>query len=124
MSHKHAHLMRSIFQDPPSANIHWREIESLLHHLGAEVGWRRGLPGAGPRGDPPIRHVTDTPAPDTEQSQTGFLVRLKNFEGPFDLLLQLIFAHRLDVTDMIILRRLAELVRQRMRDAGLDRRVG
>ena len=37
MSHKHAHLMRSIFQDPPSANIHWREIESLLHHLGAEV---------------------------------------------------------------------------------------
>ena len=37
MSHKHASLMRSIFQDPPSANIHWREIESLLHHLGAEV---------------------------------------------------------------------------------------
>ncbi|MCB4360558.1 type II toxin-antitoxin system HicA family toxin [Quatrionicoccus australiensis] len=37
MSHKHAHLMRSIFQDPPSANIHWREIESLLNHLGAEV---------------------------------------------------------------------------------------
>ena len=27
MSHKHAHLMRSIFQDPPSANIHWREVE-------------------------------------------------------------------------------------------------
>ena len=37
MSHKHAHLMRSIFQDPPSANIHWREIESLLHHLGADI---------------------------------------------------------------------------------------
>lgn len=37
MSHKHAHLMRSIFQDPPPANIHWREVESLLHHLGAEV---------------------------------------------------------------------------------------
>lgn len=37
MSHKHAHLMRSIFQDPPSANIHWREIESLLTHLGAEI---------------------------------------------------------------------------------------
>ena len=37
MSHKHASLMRSIFQDPPSANIHWREIESLLHHLGAEI---------------------------------------------------------------------------------------
>ena len=37
MSHKHAHLLRSIFQDPPSANIHWREIESLLSHLGASV---------------------------------------------------------------------------------------
>jgi AraC-like DNA-binding protein len=37
MSHKHLHLLRSLFQDPPSANIHWREIESLLHHLGAEV---------------------------------------------------------------------------------------
>jgi len=37
MSHKHANLMRSIFQDPPSANIHWREIESLLLHLGADV---------------------------------------------------------------------------------------
>jgi hypothetical protein len=37
MSHKHAHLMRSIFQDPPSANIHWREVESLLKHLGADI---------------------------------------------------------------------------------------
>ena len=37
MSHKHASLLRSIYQDPPSANIHWREIESLLHHLGADI---------------------------------------------------------------------------------------
>lgn len=37
MSHKHAHLLRSIFQDPLPANIHWREIESLLNHLGADV---------------------------------------------------------------------------------------
>ena len=44
MSHKHAHLMRSIFQDPPSANIHWREIESLLHHLGADVEPAHGAP--------------------------------------------------------------------------------
>jgi hypothetical protein len=33
----HAALLRTIFQDPISANIHWREIESLLHHLGADV---------------------------------------------------------------------------------------
>lgn len=37
MSHKHAQLLRSIFQDPLPANIHWREVESLLHHLGAEI---------------------------------------------------------------------------------------
>ncbi|OBI15110.1 segregation and condensation protein A [Mycobacterium sp. E2327] len=34
--------------------------------------------------------------------QTGFQVRLTNFEGPFDLLLQLIFAHRLDVTEVAL----------------------
>ncbi|HRH79687.1 MAG TPA: type II toxin-antitoxin system HicA family toxin [Thiobacillaceae bacterium] len=37
MSHKHASLIRTLFHDPISGNIHWREIESLLHHLGAEV---------------------------------------------------------------------------------------
>jgi segregation and condensation protein A len=34
--------------------------------------------------------------------QQGFQVRLTNFEGPFDLLLQLIFAHRLDVTEVAL----------------------
>jgi segregation and condensation protein A len=34
--------------------------------------------------------------------QNGFQVRLSNFEGPFDLLLQLIFAHRLDVTEVAL----------------------
>lgn len=37
MSHKHLHLLQSIFHDPVSGNIHWREVESLLHHLGATV---------------------------------------------------------------------------------------
>ena len=37
MSHKHANLIRAIFHDPISANIHWREVESLLHHVGAAV---------------------------------------------------------------------------------------
>jgi segregation and condensation protein A len=36
------------------------------------------------------------------EQQTGFQVRLSNFEGPFDLLLQLIFAHRLDVTEVAL----------------------
>jgi segregation and condensation protein A len=36
------------------------------------------------------------------EQQIGFQVRLSNFEGPFDLLLQLIFAHRLDVTEVAL----------------------
>ena len=35
MSHKHENLLRAIFHDPVSGNIQWREIESLLNHLGA-----------------------------------------------------------------------------------------
>lgn len=38
----------------------------------------------------------DTPA------TTGFQVRLPNFEGPFDLLLNLISQHRLDVTEVAL----------------------
>jgi hypothetical protein len=37
MSQKHVHLLRDIFHDPVNTNIHWREIESLLKHLGAEL---------------------------------------------------------------------------------------
>ena len=44
---------------------------------------------------------TETTAGRSRQ-QTGFQVRLSNFEGPFDLLLQLIFAHRLDVTEVAL----------------------
>ena len=44
--------------------------------------------------------MTAEAAPDT--STNGFRVRLANFEGPFDLLLQLIFAHRLDVTEVAL----------------------
>ena len=43
---------------------------------------------------------TDTQPEQSQQS--GFRVRLSNFEGPFDLLLQLIFAHRLDVTEVAL----------------------
>jgi hypothetical protein len=34
---RHLNLLRAIFQDPVSGNIHWREVESLLHHLGASI---------------------------------------------------------------------------------------
>jgi NACalpha-BTF3-like transcription factor len=37
MSHKHENLIRTIFHDPISGNIQWREVESLLRHLGVEM---------------------------------------------------------------------------------------
>lgn len=41
-------------------------------------------------------------AAESGAGQPGFQVRLSNFEGPFDLLLQLIFGHRLDVTEVAL----------------------
>jgi len=35
MSRRHANLIRTIFHDPPSGNVHWRDVESLLKHVGA-----------------------------------------------------------------------------------------
>jgi segregation and condensation protein A len=46
--------------------------------------------------------VSDTGTPPQEDTRAGFNVKLSNFEGPFDLLLQLIFAHRLDVTEVAL----------------------
>ena len=37
MSQKHKRVLIAIFQEPVSSNIHWREIESLLHYLGVVV---------------------------------------------------------------------------------------
>lgn len=37
MSHKYDSLMHAIFDGPVSGNVHWREVESLLTHLGATV---------------------------------------------------------------------------------------
>ena len=38
----------------------------------------------------------------TEAEEQGFRVKLANFEGPFDLLLNLISQHRLDVTEVAL----------------------
>ena len=37
MSHRHANLLRTLFHDPPSGNVHWRDVESLLRHVGASI---------------------------------------------------------------------------------------
>ncbi|MEP9395534.1 segregation/condensation protein A [Gordonia sp. VNQ95] len=52
---------------------------------------------ADPDGAAPAVAEGEAAAPDT-----GFRVRLRNFEGPFDLLLNLISQHRLDVTEVAL----------------------
>ena len=37
MSHKHLHTLESIFHDPLPHNLQWREVESLLNNLGAQI---------------------------------------------------------------------------------------
>ena len=54
MSHKYTNLLRSIMNDPLSANVHWREVESLLNHLGADVE-----PSHGARFKVTLNDVTD-----------------------------------------------------------------
>ena len=49
-----------------------------------------------------MSETTTADQPTDASPQAGFKVRLSNFEGPFDLLLQLIFAHRLDVTEVAL----------------------
>ncbi|MFI5553112.1 segregation and condensation protein A [Streptomyces sp. NPDC051738] len=54
-------------------------------------------PAAEPAPEPPARQD------EAEASEDGvFKVRLSNFEGPFDLLLQLISKHKLDVTEVAL----------------------
>lgn len=43
-----------------------------------------------------------TAVEDERAPAQGFLIRLDNFEGPFDLLLQLISKHRLDITEVAL----------------------
>ncbi|MCA6096297.1 segregation/condensation protein A [Streptomyces sp. SCA3-4] len=67
---------------------------------------RRPL-GRGPGGQPTPPPTGDAPE-EREQQASGeegdgrFTVRLDNFEGPFDLLLQLIAKHKLDVTEVAL----------------------
>ncbi|MGC4932068.1 segregation and condensation protein A [Gordonia sp. DT30] len=98
--------------------------------MGAEVCWGAGLSGTSPRGNraqrqagmsesteldeaeatqadgtaqvDDIARVDDTAQVDDTAREAGFRVRLTNFEGPFDLLLNLINQHRLDVTEVAL----------------------
>jgi hypothetical protein len=37
VGHKHEALLHSIFEGPVGANVHWRDVEAMLVHLGASV---------------------------------------------------------------------------------------
>ncbi|MFD8005491.1 segregation and condensation protein A [Streptomyces mirabilis] len=58
-----------------------------------------------PAADPPADAALEPSAEPPAQAEAGdgvFKVRLANFEGPFDLLLQLISKHKLDVTEVAL----------------------
>ncbi|MFD3504496.1 segregation and condensation protein A [Streptomyces sp. NPDC058678] len=59
---------------------------------------------AGPSAPAGVPALAEPPVPvAAEESSDGiFKVRLSNFEGPFDLLLQLISRHKLDVTEVAL----------------------
>lgn len=42
MGQKHQRTLKRVFAHPTSANIQWRDIESLFTELGATVGEREG----------------------------------------------------------------------------------
>ncbi|WP_308114604.1 segregation/condensation protein A [Streptomyces sp. ISL-12] len=80
----------------------------------------RARPAAAPEAEPRVPHVRPETAPGTgrgapavtesgaaaegdgEADDRVFKVRLANFEGPFDLLLQLISKHKMDVTEVAL----------------------
>ena len=42
MSRKHDRILKAIFTSPPSSSVKWKDIESLLVHLGAKIEEGRG----------------------------------------------------------------------------------
>ncbi|KIZ17812.1 segregation and condensation protein A [Streptomyces natalensis] len=65
-------------------------------------------PGGEPQEEPDVPGTPDAPVVPTASAEAPqpddrrFTVRLSNFEGPFDLLLQLIAKHKLDVTEVAL----------------------
>ncbi|WP_210574618.1 ScpA family protein [Streptomyces sp. GESEQ-4] len=55
-----------------------------------------------PEPEPVVPEVVESVPQDGGESDGVFKVRLSNFEGPFDLLLQLISKHKLDVTEVAL----------------------
>jgi segregation and condensation protein A len=86
----------------------------VVHERGS--GTDPGAPAeTGGAGQP---EVTGTPAP-PPRGGAEFNVHLDNFEGPFDLLLQLISRHKLDITEVALSRVTDEFIGH-IKAAGVD----
>ncbi|WP_329277260.1 segregation and condensation protein A [Streptomyces sp. NBC_00691] len=75
------------------------EVSEAAPQAGSGAGEAAADVPEGPPAD-----VTRAPAADVPEGDGRFTVRLANFEGPFDLLLQLITKHKLDVTEVALSR--------------------
>ncbi|MGP3984457.1 segregation/condensation protein A [Streptomyces sp. KR80] len=91
--------------DGDSPAVQDQQMGQLVGGDDAEVGVRQG-PGdgidAGSRGGPQAGDAGRRGGGEGEDAGGRFTVRLANFEGPFDLLLQLISKHKLDVTEVAL----------------------
>lgn len=78
-----------------------REESAVVVPVGEEVPETPVPPvEPAPEPEPPAEPVT--PESPAEPDDGVFRIRLANFEGPFDLLLQLISKHKLDVTEVAL----------------------
>ncbi|MEU5776230.1 segregation/condensation protein A [Streptomyces venezuelae] len=80
---------------------------------------RRRTLGCGPGASSAEPEPPAEPAEAAEPDDGRFKVRLANFEGPFDLLLQLISKHKLDVTE-VALSRVTDEFMAHIRAMGAD----
>ncbi|MFE6828665.1 segregation/condensation protein A [Streptomyces sp. NPDC057690] len=89
--------------DPEPANPRTRKPEPVdPEPADPQPGVSKAVPGSGvPESVGPESVPESTEAPQ-EVPDGVFKVRLANFEGPFDLLLQLISKHKLDVTEVAL----------------------
>ena len=83
MNAKHRKTLRAVFAHPVSGNIKWREVESLLVALGAEIEEREGsrIAVIFPGRFPAIFHRPH-PSPNTDK---GAVATLRNWLESMDL---------------------------------------
>lgn len=76
MNKKHQKTMQQIFQNPVQAGIAWRDIESMLHAIGAEISEGNGSRVRIALND--IRAVFHRPHPHKETDK-GAIVSMRRF---------------------------------------------